>query len=94
MTERVKIGFSALVLPLRPVPWLAAQVATLQQLSGGRLVLGVGSGGGSLPSVPGSDEPARRAGRHVTVPACAPGEPVEPLAGLIKRSRRPPAGAR
>src|SRR5918999_142552 len=45
VTERVKLGFGVLVVPLRPVPWLAAQVATLQQLSEGRLVLGVGSGG-------------------------------------------------
>lgn len=45
VTEWVKVGFSVLVLPLRPVPWLASQVATLQQLSAGRLVLGVGSGG-------------------------------------------------
>lgn len=45
VTTRVRIGFSVLVVPLRPVPWLAVQVATLQQLSGDRLVLGVGSGG-------------------------------------------------
>ncbi|WP_328813565.1 LLM class flavin-dependent oxidoreductase [Nonomuraea cypriaca] len=50
VTERVKIGFSVLVAPIRPVPWLAAQVATLQHLSGDRLLLGVGSGG--FPGAP------------------------------------------
>ncbi|MQA12548.1 MAG: LLM class flavin-dependent oxidoreductase [Pseudonocardiaceae bacterium] len=45
VTERIKIGFSVLVVPLRPAPWLATQVATLQHLSNERLLLGVGSGG-------------------------------------------------
>jgi alkanesulfonate monooxygenase SsuD/methylene tetrahydromethanopterin reductase-like flavin-dependent oxidoreductase (luciferase family) len=44
-TERVKIGFGVLILPLRPVAWVAKQVVTLQHLSGGRLLLGIGSGG-------------------------------------------------
>jgi alkanesulfonate monooxygenase SsuD/methylene tetrahydromethanopterin reductase-like flavin-dependent oxidoreductase (luciferase family) len=44
-TERIKIGFGVLILPLRPVAWVAKQVVTLQHLSGGRLLLGVGSGG-------------------------------------------------
>src|SRR5690606_1107529 len=50
VTERVRVGFSVLVVPLRPAPWLAAQVATLQHLSGDRLVLGVGTGG--FPDAP------------------------------------------
>lgn len=50
VTTRVKIGFSVLVVPLRPAPWLAQQVATLQHLSGNRLLLGVGSGG--FPGAP------------------------------------------
>jgi len=45
VTERVRISFGVRVLPLQPVAWLAAQVATLQHLSGNRVVLGVGSGG-------------------------------------------------
>jgi alkanesulfonate monooxygenase SsuD/methylene tetrahydromethanopterin reductase-like flavin-dependent oxidoreductase (luciferase family) len=44
-TERVKLGFGVLILPLRPVAWVAKQVVTLQYLSGGRLLLGIGSGG-------------------------------------------------
>jgi alkanesulfonate monooxygenase SsuD/methylene tetrahydromethanopterin reductase-like flavin-dependent oxidoreductase (luciferase family) len=44
-TETVRIGFGVLILPLRPVAWVAKQVVTLQHLSGNRLLLGVGSGG-------------------------------------------------
>jgi alkanesulfonate monooxygenase SsuD/methylene tetrahydromethanopterin reductase-like flavin-dependent oxidoreductase (luciferase family) len=44
-TTRLKLGFGVMVLPLRPVAWAAKQVATLQHLSGDRVLLGVGSGG-------------------------------------------------
>lgn len=39
-TERVEIGFGVLILALRPVTWAAKQVATLQHLSGDRVLLG------------------------------------------------------
>jgi len=43
-TKRVRLGTSVLVLPMRhPVP-LAKELATLQNLSGGRLILGAGVG--------------------------------------------------
>ncbi|MFC6680444.1 LLM class flavin-dependent oxidoreductase [Nonomuraea ferruginea] len=45
-TARVRIGTSVLIPAIRPLAWAAKQVATLQYVSGGRLVLGVGSGGG------------------------------------------------
>jgi alkanesulfonate monooxygenase SsuD/methylene tetrahydromethanopterin reductase-like flavin-dependent oxidoreductase (luciferase family) len=64
VTERVTVGFSVLVVPLRPAPWLATQIATLQHLSGNRLVLGVGSGG--FPGSPfwqSLDAPVRERGR-------------------------------
>ncbi|TDC41337.1 LLM class flavin-dependent oxidoreductase [Actinomadura sp. KC345] len=44
-TERIDLGFSVLTVPLRPAAWIATQIATLQALSGDRLLLGVGSGG-------------------------------------------------
>lgn len=44
-TEHLKIGFGVMVLALRGPAWAAKQVATLQTLSQGRLILGVGAGG-------------------------------------------------
>src|SRR5437588_10579571 len=44
VTERVRLGTSVLVLPMRhPLP-LAKELSTLQNLSDGRLILGVGVG--------------------------------------------------
>ena len=45
-TSRVRVGTSVFVPAMRPLAWAAKQVASLQAVSGGRLVLGVGSGGG------------------------------------------------
>lgn len=44
VTERIRIGYGVLLLALRPVAWAAKQVATLQRISGNRLLLGVGTG--------------------------------------------------
>lgn len=44
-TERVRLGLGVLILPLRPVAWVAKQVASLQHISGDRMLLGVGVGG-------------------------------------------------
>jgi alkanesulfonate monooxygenase SsuD/methylene tetrahydromethanopterin reductase-like flavin-dependent oxidoreductase (luciferase family) len=44
-TTRVKLGFGVMILPLRPVVWVAKQVGSLQYVSGGRVILGVGAGG-------------------------------------------------
>jgi alkanesulfonate monooxygenase SsuD/methylene tetrahydromethanopterin reductase-like flavin-dependent oxidoreductase (luciferase family) len=45
VTETIGIGFAIYVPALRPLVWAAKQVATLQHISAGRLVLGVGLGG-------------------------------------------------
>jgi alkanesulfonate monooxygenase SsuD/methylene tetrahydromethanopterin reductase-like flavin-dependent oxidoreductase (luciferase family) len=44
VTERITIGFGVMLLALRPVAWAAKQISTLQYVSGGRVVLGVGTG--------------------------------------------------
>lgn len=44
ITHRVRLGISVLVLPYRPAVLTAKQVATIQELSGERLILGAGVG--------------------------------------------------
>jgi alkanesulfonate monooxygenase SsuD/methylene tetrahydromethanopterin reductase-like flavin-dependent oxidoreductase (luciferase family) len=44
-TRRVKLGFGVLIVPLHPLVWTAKQIASLQHVSGGRVLLGVGVGG-------------------------------------------------
>ena len=43
-SERIRLGISVLVLPYRPAVLTAKQVATIQELSGGRMILGVSAG--------------------------------------------------
>lgn len=43
-TSRIELGTAVLVLPIREVPHVARQVATVDQLTGGRMLLGVGIG--------------------------------------------------
>lgn len=45
VTERLVLGFSVMLLGLRPPAWAAKQLQSIYALSGGRLVLGVGVGG-------------------------------------------------
>jgi probable F420-dependent oxidoreductase len=44
VTERVRLGTSVLVMPVRQPVVLAKQIATLQALSGDRFILGAGTG--------------------------------------------------
>ena len=43
-TTRLKVGTAVAVLPMRDPLWLAKEAATIDQLSGGRFILGVGIG--------------------------------------------------
>ncbi len=45
VTERIGLGFSVLLLGLRQPAWAAKQLTSIDILSGGRLLLGVGVGG-------------------------------------------------
>ena len=45
VTERLMLGFSVMLLALRPPAWAAKQIQSIDALSGGRLTVGVGVGG-------------------------------------------------
>jgi alkanesulfonate monooxygenase SsuD/methylene tetrahydromethanopterin reductase-like flavin-dependent oxidoreductase (luciferase family) len=85
VTSRVRLGFGVMVLGLRHPAWAARQVATLQQLSGNRVILGVGLGGSAhgaaawqAVGVPHQERGADRRG------ACRPAQPD------LRRADRPP----
>lgn len=44
-TTQIELGLGVMILPLRPVVWVAKQVASLQAVSHGRTLFGVGVGG-------------------------------------------------
>jgi alkanesulfonate monooxygenase SsuD/methylene tetrahydromethanopterin reductase-like flavin-dependent oxidoreductase (luciferase family) len=48
-TERITLGFGTFTPALRPLTWAAKQLATLAVLAPGRVLLGVGDGGGHEP---------------------------------------------
>ncbi|MEU4508442.1 LLM class flavin-dependent oxidoreductase [Nonomuraea wenchangensis] len=77
-TSRVAIGTSVLVPALRPLAWAAKQIATLQHVCGGRLVLGVGSGGGpaqwAAAGVPYAERGARTDTALTLLPSLLSGE--------------------
>lgn len=65
VTERVTVGFSVMLLGMRPLAWAAKQVATLQALSGNRLKLGVGIGGEFPNEYAAAEVPIKERGRRL-----------------------------
>ncbi|MFC8831537.1 LLM class flavin-dependent oxidoreductase [Streptomyces sp. NPDC057137] len=47
VTERVRVGYGVLLAAVRPLPLLAKELASLQYVSRGRLLVGIGDGRGA-----------------------------------------------
>jgi alkanesulfonate monooxygenase SsuD/methylene tetrahydromethanopterin reductase-like flavin-dependent oxidoreductase (luciferase family) len=78
LTERVRIALTVLVLPLHDAVLAAKQIATLDVLSGGRVVLGIGAGA--------------RPEDYRAVGAAFPERPLTRLEEQVDRMRRTWAG--
>lgn len=81
VTTEIQLGFSILLLGLRPPAWTAKQLVTLQLLSGGRLTVGVGAGGEFPPEfaaagVPVSQRGARLDQALAALPGLLTGQPA------------------
>ena len=89
ITDRIRLGVGVLIAPLRPVAWIAKQVATLQYLSGDRVLLGIGAGGDRHDAAWQAAGVPRRERGHRT------DEALRLLPGLIagRPSRLTPEGA-
>ncbi|WP_203992920.1 LLM class flavin-dependent oxidoreductase [Sphaerisporangium rufum] len=93
-TGRIRIGAGVFVPAIRPLAWAAKQIGTLQYVSGGRLVLGVGSGGGAAQwaaaGVPYAERGRRTDIALELLPRLLAGDPVRlphgPVPGAAGRS--------
>ena len=65
VTTSAQIGFSVMLLGMRPLAWAAKQIATLQHLSGNRLRLGVGVGGEFPQEYEAAEVPHNRRGARL-----------------------------
>jgi alkanesulfonate monooxygenase SsuD/methylene tetrahydromethanopterin reductase-like flavin-dependent oxidoreductase (luciferase family) len=103
VTDRVAVGLSVFVPAMRPLVWAAKQLATLQVVSGGRLVVGVGSGGPGPEDWEAAGVPAGERGRRTDLalerlPGLLAGEPTSvgptpgdgPVVTLAPAVPRPP----
>jgi alkanesulfonate monooxygenase SsuD/methylene tetrahydromethanopterin reductase-like flavin-dependent oxidoreductase (luciferase family) len=81
VTDRISLGLSVMLLGLRPAAWAAKQLATIDALSGGRLLLGVGVGGEypdefTAAGVPVGQRGARLDDALAVLPDLLTGQPV------------------
>ncbi|MGW5570511.1 LLM class flavin-dependent oxidoreductase [Nocardia thailandica] len=101
VTDDLRVGFGALLLALRPTAWAAKEIATLQLVSGGRLLVGVGTGnpahgdaGWRAAGVPFEARGARTDDALRVLPALVAGDPAAPGDGpsvtLSPGAARPP----
>src|SRR5436190_13380067 len=82
VTERIELGLSVMLLGMRPTAWAAKQLVTIDSLSGGRLLLGVGVGGEfpeefAAAGVPVNERGARLNESLKVLPDLLSGKPVE-----------------
>src|SRR4051795_8725030 len=85
-TERIKIGSAIFQMPARSAAMTAMTAATLDQLSGGRMLLGIGSPGPPAPPA------QRRGGRMLPAiawraPRAAGGGPGQRFPRQLQRTR-------
>ncbi|RSM78612.1 LLM class flavin-dependent oxidoreductase [Kibdelosporangium aridum] len=94
-TRRIKIGASVFIPAIRPLAWAAKQIASLQYVSQGRLILGIGSGGGAKQWAAAGVPFAQRGHRTDTalrlLPRLLAGEHIDELdVELLPAVTRPP----
>jgi probable F420-dependent oxidoreductase len=65
VTDRIGLGFSVMLLGLRTPAWAAKQLTTIDALSGGRLLLGVGVGGEFPDEFAAAGVPVRQRGARL-----------------------------
>lgn len=101
VTTRIHLGFSVLLLPLRPLVWVAKQLGSLCALAPDRVVCGVGVGGENPAEWEAAGVPLGERGRRLdealeVLPALLRGEAVDhpgPLLPLRSPALAPAPGA-
>ncbi|GAA1968368.1 LLM class flavin-dependent oxidoreductase [Amycolatopsis minnesotensis] len=84
VTERIELGLGVLLPALRGAEWAAKQIGGLQHLSGNRLLLGVGLGGGDEFKALGITDRGRRTDEFLeALPSLLSGEAPLKLAPAV-----------